>query len=167
VLGNPSTLFDEELLRPELQDRAVFAEGMENIVLAMRTAAECYFADSSIEHAVPPLYALLHIMRDGTWDGAGPADSAFRALFTRDAMLASDWYRARLEAQQHRDIQFWEKRAEYLERFLARPNYADLAQRLGIREKLAAAQAALAATREPRYVDQLVGTLGVDPAVVP
>jgi hypothetical protein len=167
VLGNPSTLFDEELLRPELQDRAVFAEGMENIVQAMRTAAECYFVDGSIEHAVPPLRALLHIMRDGTWEGHNASAPEVRALFTRDAMLSSTWYAARLEAQQRRDAMQWEKRVYYLERFLARPNYADVAVRFGIRERLAAARAAASAAREKDYVSRLVGTLGVDPALVP
>jgi hypothetical protein len=167
VLGNPSTLFDEELLRPELQDRAVFAEGMANIVQAMRTAAESYFADGSIDHALPPLYALLHVMRDGTWEGLGAADPEFRALFTREHLLQSDWYRARLEAQQHRDLEYWNKRAEYLERFLTRPNYTDLAERLGVREQLAATRAAAVAAQAPGYVETLVGTLGVDPALVP
>jgi hypothetical protein len=167
VLGNPSTLFDEELLRPELQDRAVFAEGMENIVQAMRTAAECYFVDGSIEHAVPPLRALLHIMRDGTWEGHNASAPEVRALFTRDAMLSSTWYAARLEAQQRRDAMQWEKRVYYLERFLARPNYADVAARFGIRDRLAAARTAASAAREKGYVSRLVGTLGVDPALVP
>jgi hypothetical protein len=167
VLGNPSTLFDEELLQPELQDRAVFAEGMENIVSAMRTAADSYFADGSVEHAVPPLYALLHVMRDGQWEGLGLDHPEFRSLFTSASVLASDWYRARLEAQQHRDVAYWEQRAEYLERFLTRPNYADLAERLGVREKLAATRAAAAAAGDSGYVDQLVGTIGVDPAVLP
>ncbi|MBL9188787.1 MAG: hypothetical protein JNK23_14990 [Opitutaceae bacterium] len=166
VLGNPSTLFDEELLRPELQDRGVFAEGMANICAAMRDAAQCYFADGSIAQAVPPLAALLHIMRDGTWQGAGPADPKFRALFARDAVLKSDWYRARLAAQQKRDLAQWEQRAAYLEEFLARPNYADVAARLAIKEKLASARSAAAAAREPSYVATLVGTLGVDPPLV-
>ncbi len=167
VLGNPSTLFDEELLRPEVQDPAVFAAGMANIVSAMRTAAESYFADGSVQHAVPPLYALLHLMRDGKWDGAGPSAPAFRALFSREHLLGSDWYRARLEAQQHRDIAYWEKRADYLERFLSRPNYTDLAQQLGVEGRLAATRAAAEAARAPAYVDGLIGTLGVDPALVP
>ena len=166
VLGNPSTLFDEELLRPELQDRAVFAEGMANIVVAMRTAAESYFADGSVAQAVPPLAALLHVMRDGTWQGLTAADTAFRAQFDRTAVLKSDWYRARLVAQQHRDIAHWEARAEYLGKFLARPNYSDVAARLAIREKLAAVEAHLAAANAPGYVEGLVGTLGLDPALV-
>jgi phosphoenolpyruvate carboxykinase (diphosphate) len=166
VLGNPSTLFDEELLRPELQDRAVFAEGMDNIVQAMRTAAQSYFADGSIEHAVPPLRALLHVMRDGAWEGVTPDDPKFRALFLRDHVLASDWYRARLEAQQRRDIREREKQALYLERFLARQNYSDVAARLQIQEKLERVRAAAIDARARNYAERLVGTLGVDPALV-
>lgn len=166
VLGNPSTLFDEELLRPELQDRAVFAEGMANIVGAMRTAAECYFSDGSIAQAVPPLQALLHLMRDGTVGGADASDPAFRALFTKENVLASDWYQARLAAQQKRDTAQWEQRAVYLEKFLGRPNYADLAAKLKIKDRLAATRAAADAARKQDYMQRLVGTLGVDPALV-
>ena len=36
----------------------------------------------------------------------------------------------------------------------------------GIREKLTAARAAAVAARDPGYPKQLVGTLGVDPALV-
>jgi hypothetical protein len=167
VLGNPSTLFDDELLRPELQDRAVFADGMENIIHAMRTAAESYFADGSVEQAVPPLRALLHVMRDGSWDGHGLDSPALRGQFTRESVLGSEWYRARLAAQQRRDVAYWEARADYLERFLSRPNYADLAARLGISEKLETARAALRDARTAGHLEGLIGTLGVDPAVLP
>jgi hypothetical protein len=167
VLSNPSTLFDEELLRPELQDRAVFAEGIDNIVQAMRTAAQSYFADGSIEQAVPPLYALLHIMRDGTWEGLDANHPEFRALFTRDDVLKSDWYAARLRAQQQHDVGHWERQIEYLEKFVARSNYADVSANLKIADRLAAARAAAEVARKPDYVAKLVGTIGVDPALVP
>jgi hypothetical protein len=167
VLSNPSTLFDQELLRPELQGPGIFAEGMDNIVQAMRTAATSYFNDGSIEQAVPPLRALLHIMRDGTCEGLGPNDPKFRALFTREAMLASDWYRQRLQAQQRRDVRHLEAQADYLTKFLARDNYADVADQLQTRTRLAAIQASLADARAASYLDRLVGTLGVDPALVP
>ncbi len=166
ILGNPNTLFGEPLLRPEKQDPAIFADGMENIVTAMRSAATSYFADGSIEQAIPPLRALLHLMRDGTWEGRGANAPEFRALFTREAVLASDWYRARLAAQQQRDARHWETQAGYLEKFLARTNYADIAAKLGIAGRLAATEAAAAATRAPGYLESLAGTLGVDPALV-
>ncbi len=167
VLGNPSTLFDEELLRPELQDRAVFADGIDNIVQAMSAAATSYFSDGSIERAVPPLQALLHIMRDGTWQGHDAASPAFRQLFTRESVVGSDWYQARLAAQQRRDVAHWQRQTQYLEKVVARPNYADVVTKLGLRERLATVRFAAGTARAADYPASLVGTLGVDPALAP
>jgi hypothetical protein len=165
VLGNPSTLFDEEFLQPEKQDLDVFADGVDNIVEAMKAAAEHYFADGSVDAACPPLRALLHVMRDGAWEGRGPDDPAFRALFTRESLLKSEWYRARLAAQQQVDAHLWERHARYLEKFLARANYADIAGRLDVRGRLDQAAKAARAARAPAYVDGLAGTLGAEPAI--
>jgi len=167
VLGNPSTLFAEELLQPELQDRAVFADGIDNIVQAMTTAANAYFADGSIAQAIPPLRALLHIMRDGTWEGLDGSAPAFRTLFTRENVVASDWYQERLAAQQRRDIAHWQQQIQYLEKVVARPNYADVVTKLGLRERLATARFAGGTARSPDYTARLVGTLGLDPELAP
>jgi hypothetical protein len=165
VLGNPSAVFDEEFLQPEKQDAATFADGVDNIVAAMRSAAENYFNDGSIATACPPLRALLHIMRDGKWEGRDASDPAFRALFTREAVLASDWYRARLEAQRTIDTHLAESQARYLEKFLARTNYSDIAQRLDIRGRLTRANTAVKTARAADYLEKLVGTLGVEPSI--
>jgi hypothetical protein len=165
VLGNPSSAFDEGFLRPEKQDLAVFADGVDNIVSAMRNAAEHYFADGSVELACPPLCALLHIMRDGAWEGRGPDDAAFRTLFTRESVLASDWYRGRLEAQRTIDAHLAETQACYLEKFLTRSNYTDVAVRLDIKGRLAATLAAARAASEPGYLARLTGTLGAEPSI--
>jgi hypothetical protein len=165
LFSNPSAVFEEEFLRPELQDAGVFASGMENIVEAMRTAAQHYFDDGSIQQACPPLRALLHLMRDGTWEGRGPDDPAFRRMFTRDAVLASDWYRARLEAKRVVDAQLWERHARYLEKFLQRQNYADVAARLDIRSRLARVSSAARNARDPRAAERLVGTVGAEPSL--
>jgi hypothetical protein len=166
VLSHPSTVFETDLLQPERQDPAVFAEGVDNIVGAMREAAAHYFADGSIDLAVPPLRALLHLMREGNWEGRGADDPAFRALFTRDTLLASPWYRARLEAQRTMDEHLADRQAHYLEKFLTRPNYADVAAHLDIRQRLDRLQASARATRAPGYLEKLTGTLGVDPSIV-
>jgi hypothetical protein len=165
VLGNPSTVFEDELLRPEQQDPAVFADGMGNIVNAMRAAAECYFADGSIALACPPLRALLHLMRDGTWEGRGADDPEFRSLFTREAVLESDWYRARLEAQRTINIHLGERQASYLEKFLQRANYADVAVQLDIRGRLDRISASVQRGRDSQSVERLVGTLGAEPSI--
>ncbi|HZZ56638.1 MAG TPA: hypothetical protein VFE31_02325 [Opitutaceae bacterium] len=165
VLADPTALFDEEFLQPERQGMDVFADGVDNIVTAMRDAAAHYFADGSVAAACPPLRALLHIMRDGVWEGKGPEAASFRALFTREVLLASDWYRARLEAQQTIDAHLLAQHAAYLDRFLARPNYADVAEKLGVRERLRRTSAALAAARSPQRRQELVGTIGAEPEI--
>ena len=131
----------------------------------MRAAALHYFSDGSVETACPPLRALLHLMRDGTWEGRGAGDPVFRALFTRESLLASDWYRARLEAQAVIDAHLADCQAKYLEKFLARPNYADVASRLDIRSRLDQAVAAFKAAKAPDYLKTLTGTLGAEPAI--
>jgi hypothetical protein len=165
VLGNPSALFDEDFLQPEKQDVDVFAEGVDNIVEAMREAAAHYFADGSVETACPPLRALLHVMRDGQWNGRGADSPELRALFTREALMTSDWYRARLEAQRTVDAHLWDSRVRYLEKFLALGNYTDVAARLDIRGRLAKAVAAARAARAPDSLERLKGTLGAEPTI--
>ncbi|MFH1497299.1 MAG: hypothetical protein ABII82_05675, partial [Verrucomicrobiota bacterium] len=165
VLSNPSSVFDEELLRPEQQDMDVFADGMDNIVSAMKEASEHYFADGSIAEACPPLRALLHIMRDGAWEGKTASDPAFRALFEREQMLKSDWYRARLEAKQKLDAVAWEQHARYLEKFLGLANYSDVAVRLDIKGKLKRVAELARISADPAHADTFVGTLGAEPAI--
>jgi hypothetical protein len=165
VFSNPTAVFDDEFLRPETQDRGVFAQGMSNIVEAMRAASTGYFNDGSIEQAAPPLRALLHLMRDGNWEGRQANDAAFRALFTREALLASDWYRARLLAQQQVDAHSWERHAQYLEKFLQRVNYADVAQQLDVRGRLQRVSTKARQAKEPGYVQRLQGTLGAEPSI--
>ena len=165
VLSNPSTVFDEEHLRPELTDPAVFADGMDNIVGAMKAAAEHYFADGSVNEACPPLQALLHIMRDGAWNGHALASPEVRRLFDRDEMLKSDWYAARLEAKRKIDAAAWDAHARYLEKFLKRANYADVSVQLEIPARLDRVIARARAAASTGYLAQLRGTLGAEPAV--
>jgi hypothetical protein len=104
-------------------------------------------------------------MRDGTWEGRGADDPEFRALFTREAVLESDWYRARLEAQRTIDVHLGERQARYLEKFLQRANYADVAVQLDIRGRLDRISASLQRGRDPQSVERLVGTLGAEPSI--
>src|SRR5215469_17447182 len=85
VFNHPHAVFTEEMLRPELQDPDVFADGMDNIVTTQKRVAQMYFEDGSIAQACPPLKALLHVMRDDQWEGKGLAHPDLRGLFTRDA----------------------------------------------------------------------------------
>src|SRR5204863_8859010 len=89
--------------------------------------------------------------------------SKIRALFTRDNMLASDWYAKRLKAKQELDIRLWQRHVFYLAKFLSRPQYADEAARLGVEQRLGKARTELARTKTADYLHELHGTLGANP----
>jgi hypothetical protein len=163
VFNHPHAVFTEEMLRPELQEPDVFADGVDNIVTTQKRVAGMYFEDGSVEQACPPLRALLHIMRDDRFEGLNLAHPELRRLFTREALLASDWYRARLEARQRLDRAMWRKHAGYLDRFLKLASHAEEASRLGISGRLKQARSTLEKVESPAYLQQLVGTTGVEP----
>jgi hypothetical protein len=163
VFDNPTTVFTEEILKPEIQDPAVFADGVNNIVEAQQRVAEAYFTDGTIEDLCPPLKALLHIMAYGAYQGKDASHPEIRALFTREALLASDWYQERLVIKQQREVALWERHARSLTEFLARAGHQDEAERLGIGKRLEHARAELERVSAPEYRRSLVGTIGADP----
>ena len=106
VFTHPHVVFTDEMLRPETQDLDVFADGVlaGNIVATHERVAKSYFADGSLALACPPLHALLEIMANGRTDaGHGLASPEVRSLFTRERVVGSDWYKARLDAKQRSD----------------------------------------------------------------
>jgi hypothetical protein len=167
VFDNPNDLFTEEMLRPELQSLETFADGVDNIVSAQKTVAENYFRDGGVELACPPLRALLHIMRDGEFEGKGVGDPAIRALFTREALLGSDWYAARLRAQQARDVRAWTDRVGYMDAALRDASLSGDTPQQAIRSHLSHAQSMLKKVESAEYPASLDGFLGADPSVLP
>jgi hypothetical protein len=163
VFDNPTAVFTEEILKPEVQDPAVFADGVNNIVEAQQRVAEQYFADGAIGDACPPLHALLHIMAHGHYEGKDAHHPEIRALFTRDALLQSDWYHERLVTKQKRDVALWERHVRSLTEFLARAGHREEAERLGIAGRLEHARTELERVSIPAYLTSLVGTIGADP----
>jgi phosphoenolpyruvate carboxykinase (diphosphate) len=163
LFNHPQAVFTPEMLRPELQDPAIFAAGMENIVSTQKRIAQMYFDDGSIERACPPLQALLHVMLHGTWQGGGLDSPPLRALFTSDYLLSSQWYHDRLSARQSMDRQLWRAHVNYLERFLRKTSHSDEALRLGIAQRLERAQALLREIELPEYLETLRSTLGAEP----
>jgi hypothetical protein len=142
-----------------------FADGVDNIITTQKNVALNYFQDGGIEHACPPLKALLHIMAHGHWEGKGLEDPDFRSMFTREALLASDWYQARLTAKRDKDRDVLARKIAYLEAFLTKSNYQTELRRLRIRERLEHARALAAHVESPAYLADLVGMIGLDPAL--
>jgi hypothetical protein len=165
VFDNPLRVFDAAILRPETQDMEAFVDGVDNIVTAQQRVARGYFTDGSLEACCPPLQALIRIMADGDDPKAAKAveDSDFRALFTRDRLLESDWYQERLRTKQERDVALWSRHVAYLEAFLTRASHRDVAAELDVEGRLRAARRHLADVSDPAHLGRLRGTLGADP----
>lgn len=166
IFSAPDTVFTEDMLKPELQSMEDYVDGIDNIVGTQRKVALNYFEDGGVEAACPPLKAILHIMAHGGYEGKSIHDPEIRGLFTREAMLASDWYQARLDAKVTVDRRLWDRHVAYLQDFLAKPNYADEIKRLGISRRLKHAQTIRDHVNSPGYRELLVGMLGTDPALV-
>ena len=163
IFDNPNTVFTREILKPELQGLDIFVDGVNNIVEAHQRVAQRYLDDGSIDDACPPLHALLHIMANGEFNGMDAHHADFRAMFTRESLLESDWYHERLEIKQTRDIALWERHIKSLEAFLALNSHADESRDLKIPERLETAKAKLKQVQHPDYLKSLSGTIGSDP----
>ncbi len=163
IFDNPTAVFDEKILQPETQSLEDFVDGINNIVEAQQKVACAYIEDGSIEKACPPLKALITIMAKGEYEGKDVHHPEIRAMFTRESMMASDWYQQRLEVKQQRDIALWQRHIDYLSDFLERESHADEASRLKISEQLKIANKKLQQVSESSYLNELVGTLGADP----
>jgi hypothetical protein len=147
----PDAVFPESLLRPETQDPAQFATGIDALVEAQQRVAKLYFEDGSVEHACPPVKALLHIMARGTFEGEGLESPKIRGMFQREALLGSEWYQERLRVKQRSDVALWRRHVQVIESLPEQD------------ESLAQARARLAEVISPEYLGSLVGTIGADP----
>ena len=163
VFTHPHSIFTEEMLKPETQGMEIFVDGMDNICATHERVAQSYFADGTIALACPPLLALLHIMAHGQWEGKGADAPEVRALFTREALLASEWYAARLHAKQAADVVLWTRHVKTLEAFVADAANAPTVTSLGLGARLAAARTEAERVSTPAYLASLRGTLGRQP----
>ena len=163
IFDNPSAVFTEEILRPEVQDLEIFVDGINNIVEAQQRVAQRYIDDGSIEDACPPLQALLNIMATGEHEGIDAHHPEFRAMFTRERLLESDWYQERLQIKRIRDIRLWQRHVSNLQQFMDDVDYADEAKRLGIGQRLDKARLKLEQAQSEEYLHSLAGSLGADP----
>ena len=166
ILSNPSTQFTEDMLKPELQDMAIYVDGINNIVETQKRVALLYFEDNSVELACPPLKALLHIMAYGEYEGKTLADPEIRELFTAENCFKSDWYQERLITRHEVSVKLAKRFVSGIQAFLEKEEYQDECKRLNIEERLAAAKASLEQIKAQRSLVLFKGTLGTDPSVM-
>ncbi|MCA9147703.1 MAG: hypothetical protein KDA92_00320 [Planctomycetales bacterium] len=165
IFSDPTSLFTEEMLRPERQSLDEFADGIHNICETQQRIAKLYFDDNTVELACPPLRALLHIMAHGNYDGKTELDPEIRAMFTRDALLKSDWYAQRLKTQQQVDIALWKRHVASLKSYLSSESHSDHREQRLISSRLELAQQKLKEVQHPSYLEFIHGSIGTDPAV--
>jgi len=163
LFDTPSVIFPEDMLRPELQSLEEFVDGVENIAAAMEKSAKAYFEDGSYESAIPPLKAVLSVMAHGDYEGKSLQDPEVRALFNRDYVLASDWYKARIDHYREHEIAYIESSISYLRKFLAeRAEPKSLTERR-VQAELSSAHGRLEQLLAPNYIERIWGTIGLDP----
>ena len=159
IFQTPNAVFTPDMLRPEQQDLQAFVAGLDSIVETQTRVAKGYFEDGSIEGACPPLKALLHIMAHGHYEGLGVDHPRIRALFSREAMLLSPWYRERLSTKQARDIALWTRHRQALQQLAALDH--QWPDDLSTRRELVTRE--LARVSSDEYLEELIGTIGADP----
>jgi hypothetical protein len=163
VFDNPAKVFTEEILRPELQDPESFADGILHIAEAQKKVALLYMEDGGYELACQPLRAVLSIMAFGEFEGKSISDPEVREMFTREALLASDWYRRRLTTKTERDIDHWKMMVARLNDYLGSNPDCQAIDELDLHGRLEYAREKLATAQTLEYEESLVGTLGADP----
>ncbi|HPR59444.1 MAG TPA: hypothetical protein PLF35_00770 [Prolixibacteraceae bacterium] len=163
IFSNPDAIFNEEMLKPELQDMATFAHSLKNLEVTQKRVAKGYLLDGTYEALCPPLKALVKIMIDGKYEGMDRYHPEFRKMFTRDYVINSTWYKERLAIKQQRDIAYWQKQIEYIKQVMAKNNYKEAVERMNLHQRLSDASKQLKAVQKPEYLETLCGTLGADP----
>ncbi len=163
IFDNPYAVFTDEILQPERQNLEVFVDGVNNIVETQQRVAQLYLDDGSIADACPPLHALLHIMAMGHYQGMNAHHPSIRAMFTREYLLDSAWYRERLSIKQQRDIRLWQSHIDYLDKMLNDSSHSSSLVDLNLPKRQRQAQEKLQRIKKPEYLQSLIGTLGADP----
>ncbi|MCL3782496.1 hypothetical protein EMN47_19100 [Prolixibacteraceae bacterium JC049] len=163
LFDEPLAVFNERMLKPELQGMEDYVDGINNIVEAMQRASKPFFEDGSVEAAIPPLKVLLHIMAYGHYEGKDISDPELRKMFDREEVVNSDWYKERLVLKQNSEVAFIEGQVKYLENFIANGVNASLVDEMDINKRLADAKERLVHVQSEQYLKDLEGTIGKDP----
>jgi len=162
LFDEPLAVFNERMLKPELQSMEDFADGIDNIVEAQQKVAVRYFEDNSIDGAIPPLKILLHIMAYGQYEGKEISDPELRKYFDREYVINSDWYKERLKLKQSKDVKFHTEQITYCENFITNPDNAVIKEDLDIEGRLVKAKEMLAYASSEAYLKDIEGTIGAD-----
>lgn len=163
IFEEPMTVFPQEVLKPELQSMQDFVDGIKNICEAQKKVALLYFEDKSVDYAIEPLKALLHIMAHGHYEGKDEKDPEIRKMFTADYVLNSEWYAERLKTKQQIECSYYQKQIEYIQSFMSEKINESIAQELQLEQRIHRLKEHLSKIEQSDYLDSLRGTIGADP----
>ena len=163
IFEAPNTVFETDMLRPELQNMEDFADGVQNICETQERIAKQYISDGSIAGLIPPLQALIHIMAEGSYEGKTLDDPAIRGMFTRENVVNSDWYQERLTIKQNRKANCCLSHIDYLKEFMSYDHNAPEVKKLQVVNRLKSVEDRLAYVRSDKFLTDSVGTIGADP----
>ena len=162
IFDNPNVVFDEALLKPETQDLDAYADGICNIVEAQQRVAREYISDGSVENACPPLKAILYIMAEGHYDAKDINHPDIRGMFRAEYLLNSDWYKQRLITKQMRDIQLWQRHADYFDALMQADSTVDNTEQHELQRKRSEIKNQLDYLHSDEYLQSLQGSIGAD-----
>ncbi len=163
LFDEPLAVFNERMLKPELQGMEEYVDGINNIVEAQQKVALRYFDERSVTAAIPPLKILLHIMAYGNYEGKDLGAPELRKQFERDTVIQSDWYLERLKSKQEKEVAFLQSEIKYNEDFLNDPKNKLLAEEMQIKNQIEKAKVCLTYAASDKYLEDLKGTIGTDP----
>ena len=163
LFDEPNEVFNEKMLKPELQGLEDYVDGINNIVETQKKVALRYFEDGSIDAAIPPLKILLHVMAYGNFEGKDISDLELRKYFERDYVINSDWYKKRLLLKQQKDAIFYKKQIAYLEDFISNSNNSSIVTEMNILDRLKNVKKMYKEINSTNYLESLIGTIGADP----
>jgi phosphoenolpyruvate carboxykinase (diphosphate) len=163
IFEAPKTVFERDMLRPELQNIEEFVDGINNITETQQRIARQYLDDGSVNGFIPPLKALIHIMATGDYEGNTIESPAIRSLFTRESVLSSDWYIERLKIKQRRKASCCRTHIDYLKEFISKKHNTKEVAQLGIQDRLQAVIERLAYVETDAFINDHIGTIGADP----
>lgn len=163
LFDEPLAVFSERMLQPELQGMDDYVDGINNIVEAQQKTALAYFTDGSVDAAIPPLKILLHIMAHGHYEGKEISHPDLRKQFEREQVIQSDWYQERLKLKQEKEIAFYSRQIDYLQKFMDNPDNVLLIEEMDIKGRLEKSKMNLTEVSSQAYLKSLVGTIGLDP----
>ena len=163
IFDTPSAVLSEDMLRPELQSMPDFVDGIENIVEAQAKSARAYIEDGSVEAAIPPLAAVLHVMAEGSFESKSIQDPEVRRLFDREYVLGSDWYRSRLAAYRDHEIAYLGRSIERIKSYLSEQAEAGSQAARRAQTELGRVEDKLSELKREGYLELISGTIGLDP----